>query len=340
MRRDALLLTLPFITAIGVLLTLYRHLDDVTRDVPSRFAMHCIEQMTGAYGAWLLMPLVVYLVRRYGLRAPLVHIAGVIVFSAVHTTSNLYSRKAIYALLGRGDYDYGRMPARFAMEFPNDVIVYAITAVLVWLLDRYRRAREREVALARAELDNLRLQLQPHFLFNSLNTISSVMYDDPARADRMIARLSEILRQVLRDPPVQEAPLEEELRTLQIYLEIMQARFGDRLQVECRVDPETRSGMVPYMILQPLVENVLRHGATPGSADLRITLAARRRGDLLELEVEDQGPGITGPLANGIGLKNTSERLRRLYGDRSEFRLENRDSAGLTVSIRIPFRTA
>ena len=340
MERRTFFLAFPFFTVFGLLLTMYKHLDDITRHAPPRFGARLIEELAGAYGAWLMLPLIVMLVLRFGVPALQIHVPAVALYSAVHTTFNLCSRKALFVLFAMGDYNYGRLGVRYWMEFPNDILVYATSVALIWLADRYRQTHERELALARAELDNLRLQLQPHFLFNSLNTISSVMFEDPARADTMMTRLTDLLRLVLRNPPVQEVQIEEEVGTLQVYLDIMRMRFGEKLQVECRVDPSARHGMVPYMILQPLVENAIRHGATPGSSDVRVTMNAHRDRDNLVLQIIDYGPGIGDPRSNGIGLKNTSERLTRLYGQNSKMSLENRNGAGLAVAIRIPFRTA
>src|SRR5262250_903861 len=192
-----------------------------------------------------------------------------------------------------------------------------------------------ETRLAQAQLQNLQLQLQPHFLFNALNTISSVMYEDVKRADAMLAQLSDLLRRTLRHSNAQQVPLEEEIDTVRMYLRIMQERFGDDLRVEITVDPDVAQVLVPQLLLQPLVENSIRHAA--GTSPLQVTVrAARDEGDLL-LRVSDNGPGICNmPSESGVGLSNTAGRLAALYGERHKLSFANEPSGGLTITLRIP----
>jgi LytS/YehU family sensor histidine kinase len=209
--------------------------------------------------------------------------------------------------------------------------------------DREMRSAELETQLAQAQLQNLRLQLQPHFLFNSLNTISSVMYEDVRKADAMLAQLSELLRKTLQPGESQQVSLADELAMLKLYLDIMQERFGKDLQVKFAVGPDLGDAMVPQLILQPLVENSIRHGRDRQSRVEVEVSAARQNGRLL-LMVSDRGPGIAG-LGNGawrkgIGLSNTAERLESMYGAEHRFALANSPGGGLIVSLEIPFRTA
>jgi len=232
------------------------------------------------------------------------------------------------------------------MEFPNDVIFYLINQVVVATFRYYRTMRDRELSLAQAELRNLRLQLQPHFLFNALNTISATMYDDPAAADAMIAELSELLRVSLKTVHAQEVPLRAELESLSHYTALMQARFGDKLAVAVDVDPAAADALVPSLILQPLVENAVRHGNVSLLGQGRIDVRARRNGDQLTIDVLDDGPGTTRPQGdkgNGVGLSATAERLRLLYGDAHRFSAGNASNStaggsGFAVAIAIPFR--
>jgi LytS/YehU family sensor histidine kinase len=259
------------------------------------------------------------------------------------------TRVAVYPLVGLGAYDYGIMPIRYLMEYPNDVMWYAVIVTFVYLFDEYRESRDHEVRtaqlearLAQAQLHALRLQLQPHFLFNTLNTISSVLYDDPRTADEMIARLSELLRATLRTSGRQEVTLEEELWFLDLYVDIMRARFDEKLVVALDVDPAAREALVPQLLLQPLVENAIKHGAGP-RATASIDVRARRDGDGLVLEVRDHGPGLgadASPAGHGVGLTNTMERLERLYGAGHGLTFREADGGGLSVGIRIPFRSA
>lgn len=343
-------------TAIGLLNFTYYYLDDVTRGVDSRILERFIEEMTASYGVAALIPLIVWLAFRFPLdragrirRSP-AHLLGVLVFSAAHTLWNWGMRLAIFPLAGLGPYDYGAMPVRFFMEFPSDLIIYALVLVLSYLIHQQRRAQEQRVAfsrletrLARAQLENLRTQLHPHFLFNALNTVSSVMYEDPAAADAMLSKLSELLRRTMeRELAVQEIPLEEELETLDLYLDIMRARFGERLDVSCEVGPEARRALVPALLLQPLVENALRHGAPEPPEAARIKLTARRVDDRLEVVVADNGPGFSDPVGvlqgQSVGLPNTVARLEQLYGRDGRLLLESPSEGGGRVCVELPFR--
>jgi LytS/YehU family sensor histidine kinase len=188
--------------------------------------------------------------------------------------------------------------------FHFGVFTYWVLAGACLGLDVYRRYREREVIasaleaqLARAQLSALRAQLHPHFLFNALNTISALIPRDPSAADRMIERLGELLRQSLEAEGAAEVPLEEELRFLDGYLEIERARFRDRLAVTTRVDRGTMRARVPSLILQPLVENAIRHGVAPRAAPGSVEIRAEHEDGVLRLVVKDDGPGEPAPAA-------------------------------------------
>jgi two-component system, LytTR family, sensor kinase len=186
------------------------------------------------------------------------------------------------------------------------------------------------------------MQLHPHFLFNTLNAISALMHQDVEVADRMIARLGELLRATLESADLQEVPLSQELEFIQPYLEIEQARLGPRLRVEVHVDDDARDGLVPNMLLQPLVENAIRHGIAPRTEPGSIAITAQRDNGSLRLQVRDDGPGMpsSGPSRsrNGLGLANTRARLQQLYGTASNLEVSNGRPAGLEVTVTIPFR--
>ena len=211
-----------------------------------------------------------------------------------------------------------------------------------YLFETRERARALD-QLAEAQLHSLRLQLQPHFLFNTLNTITALIAAEPRAAERMVAGLSELLRASLRLADEQEVPLARELDHLRLYVDIQRTRFGDRLDVAMDVDPAVRSALVPSLLLQPLVENAIRHGITPRASGGRISVRASRDADELRLEVRDDGVGAAthdGLLAReGVGLTNTRERLRRLHGARHRFAYETRVGSGFSVRITVPFRT-
>jgi LytS/YehU family sensor histidine kinase len=211
-----------------------------------------------------------------------------------------------------------------------------------YLLETRERAKAQD-QLSEARLQSLRLQLQPHFLFNTLNAITALIGSEPRAAERMVAGLSELLRASLRSADEQEVPLARELEHLKLYTDIQRTRFGDRLDVHLDVDPATRSAMVPSLLLQPLVENAIRHGLAPRAVGGQVYVRAARDGEELRLEVRDDGVGAEtrgGALSReGVGLANTRERLRRLHGERQRFAYETRPGAGFAVTIALPFRT-
>jgi two-component system, LytTR family, sensor kinase len=208
---------------------------------------------------------------------------------------------------------------------------------------RERMAAELERELARAELDALKAKLHPHFLFNTLHSISALVHVDAEAADRMIARLSELLRQVLDHSATQEVPLAEELRCLRAYLEIERARLGERLRVVEDVEEEALGALVPHWVLQPLVENAVRHGIAPRAAPGQVTIAARRDGDRLCLSVRDNGVGLrheSRVSEGGLGIATTRARLRRLYGEAQELELVPSPDGGAATLLVVPFHRA
>jgi two-component system, LytTR family, sensor kinase len=343
-------------TVVFLLAFLYRYLDDLARGRKGTFAERLIEEATGVYSAALLFLLVVKFGRRFRLtrenwrrRLP-IHLFAAAAFSAIHTTIIAVSRKAIFSLAGMGEYDYGILPIRYLMEFANYALWYAMLVTLLHLFDHYRASRERELRtahleaqLAQTQLQALQAQIHPHFLFNALNTISSVIYEDVQAADTMITRLSDFLRHSLNASNSQEVTLREELTFLNLYLDIMRPRFEERLKVEFEVEEGINDALAPKLILQPLVENSIKHAAHPTSGAVRIAVRAARENGHLRLEVEDDGPGlatIQSASTNGLGLTNTAERLERLYGADQEFTIRDADSGGLLVSVKLPYHTA
>jgi signal transduction histidine kinase len=232
-----------------------------------------------------------------------------------------------------------------------DLLVYAALVGVSCFVNIYRRYREREVRashlealLSRAQLDALRNQLQPHFLFNTLNTISSLMHSDLAAADRVVSRLGDLLRLSLAHTGQHELTLREELEFLGHYVEIQRSRFRERLSVTVDVPAEALAVRVPAFVLQPLVENAVRHGVEPSQERGRVDVRARRAGDRLRLEVADNGPGLpeTAPPGSGngpgIGLANTRARLAQLYGSAHTLTVANGERGGVVVSMEIPWR--
>ena len=230
-----------------------------------------------------------------------------------------------------------------------NLLIYWVIVAVTFAFDYHRKFREHELqaaelekSLAQAKLKTLQMQLNPHFLFNSLHSISALMHQDVEAADRMVARLSDLLRAALDKSDTQEVTLREELKFLQNYLEIEQIRFGSHLTVQTDVPQDTLDARVPNLILQPLVENAIRHGIEPHAKPGLIGLRAQRVNGSLTLDVCDNGGGLetAAPLSEGVGLSNTRARLRTLYGEAHQFELANRPEGGLRVRLTIPFRTA
>ena len=210
--------------------------------------------------------------------------------------------------------------------------------------EQQARAVGLQAQLAESRLRALRTQLNPHFLFNTLNFISSDLERDPRGVRRMIARLSELLRYTLDKTDVREAPLRQELGFIDGYLEIQRIRFEDRLAVQRDVDPAVLDALVPSLILQPLVENAVKHGIAHREKGGGIELRAWREGEHLHLSVRDDGPGLPpadgdGTAAPGIGLRNTRERLEALYGTSQRFELQPAEGGGLVAHLVLPYHT-
>ncbi|MGH7449772.1 MAG: sensor histidine kinase [bacterium] len=202
------------------------------------------------------------------------------------------------------------------------------------------RAVELQAQLAQAQLQALKMQLHPHFLFNTLNAIAALVrkHEDRAATD-MLAGLSDLLRLALENVSTQQVSLQRELEFLERYLDIEKIRFAGRLQVRMQVAPETLDAAVPNLILQPLAENAIRHGIAPRATAGIIAISAVRNGERLHLQIKDDGPGLADdePLKNGVGLSNTIARLQRLYGVEQSFNLSNAPEGGAMVTLEIPF---
>jgi two-component system LytT family sensor kinase len=245
------------------------------------------------------------------------------------------------ALLLEGRWTVASIPGEIATGLRHHMLGNLVTygcLTLLWHLYDYR-VRTAE-AITRARLEVLRTQLEPHFLLNTLQVASSLMHSDVAAAEEMLEQLGEFLRLVLRRDDRRVVPVAEELLLLQRYTAIMQLRFGDRLRVVTHVDPPAREALVPPLLLQPLVENAIRHGIGGRADGGTVTIRLERRGDSLDVEVEDDGAGIRETVAEGMGLSNTRERLRGLYAAAHDISLRARATGGTSVRITIPFERA
>jgi signal transduction histidine kinase len=232
-------------------------------------------------------------------------------------------------------------------KFYMYLILYGVIVAVNHLVSYYQKYRERELQasrletqLAQAQLEVLRMQLQPHFLFNTLNAIAALMHKDVRQADRMIARLGELLRATLENSGTQECTLRKELSFLRPYLEIEQARIGPRLQVTIDAPAELLDARLPYLLVQPLVENSIRHGIAPRLGPGRLTIRARRDDSRLAIEVVDNGVGLrdSGSGRDGIGVSNTRARLRGLYGDAGALTVIPGPDGGVIATVLLPYR--
>lgn len=318
----------------------------------------------GDWYEWaVLSPVLFWLARRFSFdrgrwrRSVGVHVVAGVLLSVVH----LLLCGLAEQLQGRVEGHSVEFAASFRRLFTNrfhfNLAVYGMIVCGWHAWDYYCKYREREAQarelagrLARAQLQALRMQLNPHFLFNTLNAVSSLMLSDVPAANRMISRLGELLRLSLDTSDAQEVPLSQEIGFLRRYLEIEQMRFGDRLAVRIEVEPAALSAAVPSLVLQPLVENAIRHAIEPNPGPGRIEISGARNNGHLVLTVSDNGkdgrPGKPGgPAAGGrgqegIGLSNTRRRLVQLYGPDQSFELGVADSGGWRVRLTLPFRSA
>jgi signal transduction histidine kinase len=286
------------------------------------------------------------------LRAVATHALTAVAFSVFHTVVMLAVRLALWR-------DLREMPSAEILNFAQSMylrnldwtlVTYAAVVGLSYALDYYRESQARalkaahlETSLVEARLKTLEAELHPHFLFNTLHAISALLHSDPEAADRMISRLSDLLRLTFDRSGAAGVPLKEELEFLQKYLEIEQIRFRDRLSVRFDIDPETLDVEVPRLILQPLVENAIKHGIGPKTGQGLVQVSARRKEDNIWIEVRDNGVGLNkharARLTSGVGLSNTRARLECLYGQRHRLDFAE-GSGGLAVQMLIPLQRA
>jgi two-component sensor histidine kinase len=349
--RSLWLLIFAYYSLHGLFMFGYKFMDFVTRDNAIPFGVPLVEEITGTYSGFVLLPLIIVCARRFRLSrrhwlAPLgAQIAGLCVYSFLHTSIIYGSRLAVFAALGWGRYDYGHMRTRYAMEFFGDGIVWTAIVSFVLLFDHYRRARAEELrraqlegALVRAELQALRLQIEPHFIFNALNAIATAIFEAPRHAEAMIAALGNLLRRSLSDAQTPEITLADEVALLEDYLAIMRGRFEDRLTVELDIAADCRAMLVPSLILQPLVENCFRHGFSADHANLRIRVTAAARDGRLAIAIADNGAGAPTGLTAGIGLGTLRRRLAALHGAAAALRWDSPAEGGFHVSLLLPLR--
>src|SRR6266581_5095688 len=331
-------------TAVALLFSIQMYYQTSSSTEPRTWSWILAWQLTG-WWSWAVFTLPVWAFSAWAVR-----IRRPAQLIAAHLPMAIATAVLCAALEGGAKWALGlyRTPHTFltgmgdavAMYWTFNLLVYAMVAGLyhAW------RAERLEMQLVQARLDALVGQLQPHFLFNTLHTISAFVLEDPKQANRMITRLSELLRQSFNRDRGPLVTLEQELELLDHYVAIQEARFGDRLRVTFRVDPRAASAIVPTLLLQPLVENAIRHGVAPETSVSEIEIAATREGDRLYLSVRDNGPGVHAEPkrgnGGGLGIANTRARLLGLYGPSHRFELTNApdsEGGGALATIEIPY---
>ncbi len=276
----------------------------------------------------------------------LIHFGSCFVFCILQT----WLQANIQTLIVRNLMGYGSFNASelfyylLAKKTHLNIFTYLAIVLVAYAWQYYREQSVREAQLkeqlTQAQLTALKMQLHPHFLFNTLHSVSALIYKDARAADRMVARLSELLRLTLSEYDRQEVSLKKELEILQKYLAIEQIRFQDRLQVEVKVNPICYDALLPSFLLQPIIENAIRHGIEKHKGIGRIEFSAAAEADKLLLRVRNNGQNVIHPaeFKEGVGLSNTRARLERLYGSDFSLKLQNLDSYGVEVTITVPLR--
>lgn len=302
--------------------------------------------------AWAaLTPIALRLEARFPLQRP--HLLAALAVHGIASATCALVNLALFALaapvIGATQVEptwLGTLTRLLGTTFLLNLPVYWLIIASAHVERLVRAAREKdrrrlrlEAQLADARLQALRSQLQPHFLFNALNTISVLMHENVEAADRIVLQLSALLRRSLDGTEAHEVTLGEEIGFLESYLEIEQARFGGRLSCRILVPDEVLEARVPNLILQPLVENALRHGLATRAGPGRLDIKADRHGDTLLLSVVDDGRGLPPVTTERVGLANTRDRLRLLYGDSQRFEVRNSDEGGVIAEIQLPWRT-
>ena len=333
----------------------------VFRD-PTPWWRYLVAWLVGVYIWALLTPAILWLGRRFPIerRNWFRRCVFQLLLSAGFSVFELGMEEALYTgmhLFPSATRDFRDVLARSLVRgFHGGILNYWIVLGLQWGVVYYQRYRERsqevlqiqlraselQSQLVSAQLNALKMQLQPHFLFNTLNAITVLVRQQRSRdAEQMLGHLSDLLRGVLEDVDAQEVSLHRELEYLQLYLSIEQVRFADRLRVEIAADPAAREASVPQLILQPLVENAIRHGIGRSSSAGRILIRATTIDGRVEVRVQDDGPGLSAGSSwedEGIGLANTRARLRQLYGEDATLEIGNGDDQGAIVTMKFPFR--
>ena len=323
---------------------------------PMNWAYALVSTLPNWYIWAAMTPAILWLARRYPIERSnwktmllAIHLPAMVLLMLVHSLANLLLFY-LTAMPGHEGLSTGLYRVHFTTRVHANTLTYWTVLGVYYAYDYYRKFRLREqqaamleLRLAEANLRALKMQLHPHFLFNTLNSVAALVRKNENRtAIKMLVQLSDFLRLALENKGVQEIPLKQELDFLERYLDIEKIRFQERLTVQVEAEPAVLEAYVPNMILQPLVENAIHHGIAPHAEAGRIEIRARLEAGKLLMQVRDDGPGLTPKQAGrrgGVGLTNIRERLENLYDDDHDFTLHNAHEGGLLASITIPFST-
>jgi len=339
----------------------FRHFSIIYADPSRSVEWKDIFFLQAVIYSWaILSPLVVFFAKRFRFeqrnwwRVLPVHVAAAVVFLLLHRA--IYTIFFIIVDSARVAENGGFWAWTLMLIIRNwvvDLPMYCFLLSSIYVVDFYRRFRaeqlkssELKAALANSQLNALKMQIHPHFLFNTLNSISALIHKDAKAADKMVARLGDFLRMTLENSGDREVSLKQEMDFVGRYLEIESVRFQDRLVVEMNIDPETLAARVPNLILQPIVENAIKHGISQQESVESLIISSQRQGDRLQIRVEDSGPGLPpsnengkGSRTGGIGLANTRAMLAHLYEENYLFEIKNAVPHGVIVTLEIPFET-
>lgn len=337
-------------TAVSLLLFLDRYLGRLASDRSIDWLRILLEEATGTYVAALLVPVMVYATRRlppfgpHWLRNLPLHVVIAMIVGLAHVTTTQTLRYLLIALPGLdGAGEYGVSLHRYVLSLPAGFIVYAVVAALTLVIDRYRGARNRELEavelraqLTQAQLLALQRQLEPQFLFGTLRSIAQLVYANPKAAEEMISRMTALLRHSFDSDKSHETTLADELRVLDLYLEMMRLRYAERLFVQVDSPPELARATVPRFLLQPLVENALAHGDDPAMTLVAVRVSVRAENDSLLIRVRDHSR-CEDCSPRSIGIVNAAARIAQLYGPGYGLSSE-RSAEGIEVTVRLPLR--
>jgi sensor histidine kinase YesM len=345
-------------TFIGAVFTLQGYFTSYRSERPMLFVDSLYLQMTWAYLWALATPLVLWasarlpIERNNWIRSSLLHVPISILLSVFLTALGHILLWLYWGYRAGKPYSFASMTRFVVANFSEGIGIYLLIALSSYAYNYYTRYREGqlktlqlEAQLSQAQLQALKMQLHPHFLFNTLHSISALLNKDVEAARKMITRLGDFLRLTLENSGAQEVTLKQEMEFLTCYLEIERIRFQNRLVTRMNLGELTLLAKVPNLILQPIVENAIRHGIAPRSSPGLIEIEAKQLNGTLRIQVRDNGPGLPehrtdqNQFKKGLGLANTETRLKRLYGADHLFDLSNDPAGGLIVTLEIPFHT-